>query len=127
MLVVIDPEFVKSLNLLDGAPRFVIRVDAKTQKCTVLNPEKIPDNDGAYLVHGTTILANGTRVRSVFNVNTDSGGTFMAVFWKVGTCWMDSQDINIPEAFGIDRVDMFPFDWEFSVPLENDIFHPKDQ
>ena len=65
-MATIDPEFIKFLNLLKDSPSFVIRVDAKSQKGTVSNPTLLPDNDGEYLVHGTTILASGTKVESIF-------------------------------------------------------------
>jgi len=120
----IDSELIKYFNLLADSPSFAIRIDAKTHKSTLSNPTQIPDSDGEYLVHGITVTACGTEIVSVFMVNTNSGGTIQAVYWRAHARWIDSQDERVSTFLNIERDDIFPFDWKFSIPLENDIFHP---
>ncbi|WP_157994822.1 hypothetical protein [Paracoccus tegillarcae] len=120
----IDPDLVKCFNLLASSSSFVIRLDVKSQKGTVSNPSSVPENDGDYLVHGTTKLASGTELESVFCVDTDSGGDLAAVYWQTKKGWMNSQDARLPAVLGVERHEIFPFGWKFSVPLENDTFHP---
>lgn len=119
----IDPEFVKFLNLLDSSPSFVIRLDNKLEQSVVSNPTIVPNNSGFYLIHGTTILRCGDRMKSIFHVNTDTGGTHLGVYWKTKKGWMDSQDELAAQVLRIKKHDIFPFDWEYSVLLEYDIYH----
>ena len=119
----IAPEFVQFLNLLEDSPSFVIRIDEKSQKGTVSNPASVSDGDGNYLIHGTTIAACGAEITSVFSVNTNAGGEISAIYWKTSNGWMDNQDPTALKALDFAQSEMYPFDWAFSVPLDNDIFH----
>lgn len=121
----IDQTTAKRINLLHGAPRFVLRVDPATGRGEVSNPSRVPKASGEYWIHGTTILSGGVELPSVLVVDTDSGGTLRAVFWKgADGGWIDSQNPQVPEMLGLSRDRIFPFDWRFDVPLEQDIFHP---
>lgn len=120
----IDQTAAEWINLLHGAPNFVLRIDPKTGKGAVSNPPQVPKSSGEYWIHGTSILASGADRPSVFVVDTDSGGTLRAIFWKTASGWIDSQDPQAPDNLGLPRDRIFPFDWRFDVPLEEDIFHP---
>ncbi|WP_305968636.1 MULTISPECIES: hypothetical protein [unclassified Mameliella] len=120
----IDQETMKRINLLHGAPRFVLRSDPQTGQHAVRNPSQVPRADGEYWMHGTSILSNGAELASVFVVDTDSGGTLRAIFWLSDSGWIDSQDPQAPDTLDLPRDRIFPFDWRFDVPLEEDIFHP---
>lgn len=120
----IDPEFIKYLNLVQSSPSFVVRIEKKTGVATVSNPTVIPDKSGEYLLHGTTTLKGGRKVESIFHIDTDTDGTLRAIYWKVAKSWINSQEANAASVLALDPSEIFPFDWAFSIPLEHDIFHP---
>lgn len=120
----LDAELIKWLNLLLGSPNFTIRIDKNSNKGAVRNPPVVPNDDGVYWVFGTTILASGEKIKSVFVVDTCLGGTVNATYWHTGTVWIDSQNTSAPALLGIERNDMYPYDWEYAVPLEKDVFRP---
>ncbi len=120
----IEPEFIKHLNLVQSSPSFVIHIAENTGAGAVSNPTAIPDKSGEYLIHGTTTLKCGHELESVFHIDTATGGTLRAIYWMLTSGWTDSQDADAPSALSLDRSEVFPFDWTFSVPLERDIFHP---
>ncbi len=117
----VEIELGKWLNLLKGANQFVLK-DTSDGGAQVVNLPKVPESDGFYWVHGRTRLNSGQEVESVFHVDTDSGGELSAVYWFVDGKWYGSDDSEARELLGGSR-SVFPFDWEFSVPLEYDAHH----
>ncbi len=122
-----DQETVQWLNLVHTSPTFAIRVGHGEERSNVLSLDMIPKGDGEYWVCGVTILKNGTNIPSVFRVNTDTGGDLIGVYWNIRDKWWDFQDrpsvlteLSMPES------EIFPFDWEYSITLEEDSFHSSD-
>jgi len=117
------PDLIRILNLLGGAPGFVVRIDDRTGKFTVSNPGRVPAGDGTYLVAGQSRLKGGRVIDSVFHVNTDTGGTLLGAWWKIDGHWTDHQDPEAPQALGLTRAEVFPFDWTYAVAMSDDIYH----
>jgi hypothetical protein len=114
----IDLETRKWLNFLHGSPDFVLK-DTDDGGAEVSSPELVPSRDGIYWVHGRVILKNGLEVESVFHLDTDSGGEHHEVFWLVREVWYNFRDSRVRELLG-GAEEIFPFSWEYSVPLEYD-------
>jgi len=114
----LDPETKKWLNLLRSSPGFVLK-DKPDGGAQVVSPKQVPGSDGFYWVHGKTVLHSGRVLESVFHLDTDSGGELNEIFWWIEGSWYDHRD---PEARGMlgSDADIFPFDWSYSVPLEED-------
>lgn len=75
---------------------------------------------------GVTRLRSGAELESVFRVDTNGGGEFVGVYWKIGGKWWDfTERPAVFDALKLDQADVFPFDWSYAVPLAEDIFHPK--
>lgn len=85
----------------------------------VLSPAEVPQRDGYYWIHGSTILRRGTEVESVFIVDTDSGFEQCRVSWFVSGRWFDSRDPEVWELLG-GKSEIFPFAWRYSVDLAGD-------
>jgi len=111
------------LNLVHSSPAFVIKIDQKTGKGTVRSPQIVPANDGEYWVAGETRLKSGRKLASVFRVQTNSGGTLLGGYWRVGEEWLDIQDERSYSALASARDKETPFDWTYAVPLTEDIYH----
>ena len=119
-----DAVAIRWLNLLHGSPGFVIRIDPRTGASTVLQVEVVPDDDGVYWIAGTTTLARGDRIPSVFEVDTTAGGSLGGVYWKIDGSWMSSlETARILRALDAAEGDVFPFDWAYAVPLARDVYH----
>ena len=111
-------------NTIHGTPRSVFW-EKPGSDVEVAWPEVIPADTGLYWVAGTTTVACGREVASVFIVDTDSSGELSAVFWTVEDGeWIDSQDEDAPARLGLERSEVFPFDWSYAIPLEQDASKP---
>ncbi len=116
-------ELQQWLNLVYSSPKFVIKIDEKTGKGFVRSPQIVPANDGEYWVAGETRLKSGRKLVSVFRVQTNSGGTLLGGYWRVGEEWLDQQDERSYAALASTRDKETPFDWSYAVPLTEDIYH----
>ncbi len=117
-----EQETIKRLNLLSSSRQFVMHETGTDGSADVLVKKQIPSKNGIYWIAGQTILKNGKDIDSVFRVDTDSGGTLLSVFWKIGGYWYDQQDSDVLTALGDFGKNIFPYEWRYSVPLEEDIF-----
>lgn len=123
-MTAVDSATIQWLNLLHGSPSFVIRIDPRTGAPTVVQVEIVPEDDGRYWVAGTTILARGDRIPSVFEVDTTAGSSLAGVYWKIDETWMSSTEkTRILPALHAAVDDVFPFDWTYAVPLARDVYH----
>jgi len=118
----VDQDLAKWLNLVRASPLFVLK-DKADGGANVLRLERVPENDGFYWIHGQTTLPTGRILVSVFHVDTDSHGEICAAYWWIDGHWVSSQDPNLEATLG-PRESVFPFAWEFTVPLEGDIHQP---
>ncbi|WP_330962007.1 hypothetical protein [Photobacterium sp. 53610] len=119
-----DKATIQWLNLLHSSPSFVIKVGEQNESPSVLPVRSVPKDDGEYWVAGETELRNGYKIPSVFRVDTDTGGNLLGVYWKIQNEWWDFQDKpSVLEALALTEEDVFPFDWTYSVSLDEDIFH----
>ena len=119
----VSDELRQWLNLVHSSPTFVIRIDDKTLQGTVRSPKIVPANDGEYWVAGETSLKSGRKLASVFRVQTNSGGTLLGGYWRVGDDWLDLQDDLSYAALAYTRDEETPFDWSYAVPLSEDLYH----
>lgn len=119
----IEADLAKRLNLLRSSPSFVLKDVGSEGKQHVVATKLIPENSGSYWVAGRTTLKNGRVLEAVFNVDTGSGGSLLAIFWFIGKEWYRHDDQSTCKALDLSREEVFPFNWDFAVPLENDIFH----
>jgi hypothetical protein len=113
---VVNEELIPLLNLLRDNPTFVIAEDD-----SVIQVPSVPPGSGMTLIAGTTVAAVGDRIESVFEVEAD-GGELFGVYWRIDGEWFASSDDTASLRLGLDRADVFPFDWELAVPLDVD-FH----
>lgn len=119
-----DIELCQHLNLLRTQGSFVYHEDIQQDRMTCQHPNIIPKASGVYWVHGATVVRSGLEIDSVFQVDTDSGGTLLTIFWWINETWYKHDDEGAVSALGLSKEEIFPFDWRFTVPLEEDIFHP---
>jgi hypothetical protein len=119
-----DAELCQHFNLLRTQRSFVFREDSKTDQLTCESPRVVPSGSGVYWISGTTVTKSGQEIVSVFRVDTDTGCTLNSIFWWIDGGWIASDDNNAMSALSLSKEDVFPFDWRFPVPLQEDIFHP---
>lgn len=119
-----NTEMSKWLNLVHGAPNFVIWIEKPDSDPVVQQFKIVPKNKGEFWIAGNTHLNCGKVIPSVFIVDTNSGGTLINVYWLIDNNWWDFQERPAVEMIlGLDFDEIFPFDWKYKVPLEVDIFH----
>lgn len=120
----VNKDMRQRLNLLATSKNFVFKELSDDGSATLHTPDVVA-NDGVYWLSGRTILPNDLSIESVFRVNTSSGGDLLEIYWKINGEWYEHDSIQTFRALGITREKAFPFDWQFNIELENDIFHPK--
>ena len=124
--MIIKKELVQFLNLVHLTPGFVIHeTDQTSTGSEFINVQTIPNNDGIYWVPGKVIFKNLDEHDAVFVVDTNSGGSFLEVFLYLDKKWWDliHRDPHLFDVLHVDKDDVFPFDWTFSIPLEYDMYH----
>jgi hypothetical protein len=119
-----EEELRQALQFLLTQKTWVMKDIPKQDKSEVVTLTLIPKGTGTYWIAGETRLRSGRKLESVFRVDTNGGGSLVAVFWKINGKWYRHEDSDTLAALGMEKADVFPFDWSFAVPLEEDIFHP---
>jgi len=119
-----DTELCQHLNLLRTQTSFVYHEDSRQDRMTCERPKVVPRASGVYWVGGMTVVKSGREIDSVFRVDTDSGGTLVSIYWWINGKWYKHEDGDALSALGLSKEEVFPYDWRFTVPLEEDIFHP---
>lgn len=120
-----DKNTIQWLNLVSSSPTFVIKVGRENEKPKIVRVASVSKNDGEYWIAGETLFKNGMKIPSVFRVDTDTGGSLMGVYWKIKNVWWNSQNRPyVYDALELPKSELFPFDWTYSVKLDEDIFHP---
>ena len=122
-MMILDDEMRRRLNLVLTSGTFLLRETDSLGEADVLSVQTVPDKRGIYWVPGETTLKSGQTVQSVFRVDTDSGGELMSVYWFVDEHWYEHQDADVYEKLGVAKDSAFPFDWNYRVELERDIYH----
>ena len=56
-------------------------------------------------------------------MDTDTGGTLLAVYWWINHNWYEQNDDEVFSVINDSRDNIFPFDWRYNVKLEKDIYH----
>jgi len=118
-----DKDMKQRLNLLRSSPSFVFHETGEMGEADVLTIDSIPNDDGVYWVAGASKLKAGESLQSVFRVDTSSGGSLVSVYWWIKGNWYEHQDAEITEILGLEKSQLFPFDWMYAVKLEKDIYH----
>ena len=118
-----DNDMRQRLNLVRTARSFVLQEVGATGEANVASLSVVPKSSGIYWVPGKTILKSGRTIESVFRVDTDAGGTLVSAYWWIDGMWYAQEDVDAINAIGVSRDQIFPFDWAYDVPLEEDIFH----
>jgi hypothetical protein len=118
----VDSELAKTLNLPRTSPAFALKQIGNDGSLEVIQLRKIPADSAIYWVSGTSKLASGRDVPSVF-VIADGGGSLIKVYWYVGDRWFHSDDADALDALGLSRDEVFPFDWSYALPVANDVYH----
>lgn len=112
------------LNLLKSSPNFAIRLGRGDDKPNVKQLSEIPKDDGLYWVFGMAMLKNGDSIPSVFEVDTDSGGSLTGAYFFIKGVWCHIGDKDeISNSLNYPLEDIFPFDWKYAIPLAEDIYH----
>lgn len=120
---IIEKDLVQRLNLLSRTKTFALKETGIAGEAVVQSLERIPSDGSIYWVPGRTRLKSGLELESVFRVDTGSGGDLLAVFWSLRGEWFHHHEERALRELGLNRSDAFPFDWEYEIPLENDVFH----
>jgi hypothetical protein len=118
-----DKDMKQRLNLLKSSPSFVLKEVGDLGEAEVLNLERVPKYNGIYWVAGNTKLKCGENVESVFRVDTNSGGSIISVYWFINGGWYEHQEDAVLNALNLNQEEVFPFDWTYKIPLEEDIYH----
>jgi len=119
--MVTDSELVKVLNLPRTSPSFAYR-QCTDDSLDVIQPSIIPKDDSTYWVAGRSTLPNGQELESVFVIE-NGGGNLVSIYWFIDDSWYASDDGDVLNALGLPREEVFPFDWQYSIPVENDVYH----
>lgn len=122
--MITDNDMRQRLNLVRTSGSFVLQGDGSQGEANVVSMTVVPKASGVCWVGGTTIVKSGREIESVFRVDTNSGGTLMSIFWWIDGKWYKHEDADALSALGLSKDEVFPFDWRFAIPLEEDIFHP---
>ena len=118
-----EKDLIQRLNLLRSSNSFVFHETGNLGDAEVIRICKVPPSSGIYWIAGETLLKNGINVKSVFRVDTDSGGSLVDVYWWIEGNWYDQNDLDVFKALGTSRSEVFPYDWKYHVPLSIDIYH----
>ncbi len=118
-----DRELVQVLNLLRTSPTFVF-CQRGDKRMVVSQLASVPNDGLVYWIAGESQLPKGRTVPSVFNVE-NGGGNLIAVYWYIDRAWYKPSDSDTLGKLELRREDVFPFDWQYAVPVENDIYHDK--
>lgn len=121
--MILDTDMRQRLNLVRTARSFVLQEVGTNGEANVSSVKVVPKSNGVFWVPGKTILKAGRKIESVFRVDTDNGGTLASIYWWIGNAWYQHDDGDALAAIGLPKDDVFPFDWQYDVPLEEDIFH----
>lgn len=116
-----DKDLIQSLNLVRGSRQFVLRCH-EDGSMDVLNLGLIPKDEFTYLVYAQISLPNGLTLPSVVHI-AEGGGSTIQFYLFVGDAWYKPEDTQIPTKLNISHEEIYPFDWKYSVPVENDIYH----
>jgi hypothetical protein len=119
--MVTDQEVVQALNLVRTSPSFVLR-ELKDRRIEVLQIATVPNDGSIYWVAGQTTIPVGTSIASVFVIE-NGGGNLVNVYWLINGAWYSSSDGEAVKALERNRDEIFPFDWRYDVPVENDVYH----
>lgn len=120
---IVEKDLVQRLNLLSRAKNFALKEIGVAGEAVLQRLQRVPSDGSIYWVSGSTLLRSGTELKSVFRVDTSSGGDLLAVFWNLRGEWFHHHDEQALRVIGLGKSDVFPFDWVYSIPLENDVFH----
>lgn len=112
----------KRLNLIHGSPAFCLRM-CSDGSMDVLQIAEIPEDGRDYWVHATVTFACGQTASAAFLIGS-GGGSHHSIKIRANDHWFDSDAPELPERLGLTREQIFPFDWQYSVPVANDIYHP---
>jgi len=121
--MITDAELLQDLQFLNSQPSWVYRELPGEDRAELLEPATVPAETGVYWIAGETTLHAGRKLESVFCVDTDAGGELVSVFWKIGDHWYRHDDTDTLAALELSQDEVFPFDWSYVVPLEEDIYH----
>lgn len=113
-------DLIQSLNLLRTAPTFVFR--EHENRLEVVQLPRIPNDGSVYWISGESLLPVGRHIPSAFVVE-HGGGNLVAVYWWIEGKWRTPSDGDALAALGLRRDEVFPFDWRYAVPVENDAYH----
>ena len=117
----VDPSLIKTLNLIRNQPTFVFR-ESNEGELFLESVNPIPADNGFYWVAGITKFKSNHEAPSVFVVDTDSGAEQCNVYWFVDGDWYEhSESKDVARALGIEVSDMFPYSWQYEIPIEGDI------
>ncbi len=119
-----DTDMCQRLNLVRTFGSFVLQEVGGEGDANVISVKAVPKATGVYWIGGTTVAKSGVEIDSVFRVDTNTGGTLLSVFWWISGKWYKHEDDDALVALGLLKEEAFPFDWRFTTPLEEDIFHP---
>jgi hypothetical protein len=119
-----EKQLRQTLQFLATQKSWVMKDIPKQNKSEVLTLKLIPKETGVYWIAGETRLRSGRKIDSVFRADTNGGVSLIAVFWKIDGQWYRHEDYDTLGALNLQKEDVFPFDWTFAVPVEEDIFHP---
>jgi hypothetical protein len=121
--MIFEKDLLQRLNLLRTSKKFVFKEIGKDGEAEVITPIYIPSASGVFWISGVTILKSNKELESVFIVDTDTGGTLLAVYWWINHNWYEQNDDEVFSVINDSRDNIFPFDWRYNVKLEKDIYH----
>jgi hypothetical protein len=119
MRVITDTDIRQRLNLVRTSGSFVLQEAGDQGEVNVMSMTLVPKESGVCWIRGQSIAKSGREIESVFRV-----GTIASIFWWIDGEWYSHEDADALSALGLSKEGVFPFDWRFDIPLEDDIFHP---
>ncbi len=122
-LMIANDELRKRLDFVLTSGSFVLNKTGDAGEAGVFSVSVVPNKSGVFWVPGTTRLKSEQALKSAFRVDTDSGGSLLSVYWHVQENRYEHTDESVFEQLGVAKKDSTSFDWEYSIPLEKDVYH----
>ena len=117
----VDTDTAKQCNMLSSSPTFALKF-LDDGSAELAQPPIIPNDGHGYAVAGESQLPAGLSVPSVFVV--EGGGSYLVkVYWLIQGKWHEPSDAEVPGLLGHTEKGLFPFEWSYAIPVENDAYH----
>ena len=125
----VDEETRRTLNMIRSTPDKAVLVRDKLNTIKIVAPATIDAATGVYWMFGTSELATGVEIESVFVIDTgqpsrphrgtddDTSARMRTYYWWILDNWYPQGDFTGLTRLEIGEDEVFPFRWSTVIPL----------